>query len=575
MDNAENWKHKYFESLEKLDELEHKTKSWEELENLLRLAMNRVAVAVQGVDPVLDKHLKALRKAVRGGDYPDLESIIENISATVKRVDEQRQLVAAQGNSAPQLLKRLVDQLQFPKQQKKRVKMLRQTIQSLDETQSFDDVLRDLAALINDIFSGEPDDSSNTGLLARWFAKANQTNHSDFNGDEKIADQAGNFVASGQPPELESPAAALPACSALQSKRYQNISWGDNQQQLIANFCLRLLEALHFPEEFYDRVQALREVITEGFAIVETGSLIEKIADLVTATRVRLEKEKHELQDFLLHLTEYLQEIDKQLSGAENRRRASMQNHQTLDDAVQEQVSIIETSVNGASELAQLKTDIQTRLLTIREYFKNHRKLEEQQQKELQQALEQSNQRLQVLEQESRQLRQRLNQEHQQAIHDTLTGLHNRLAYEERMEQEYMRWKRYQQPLVLLLFDIDYFKRINDTYGHKAGDKALKLIAKTLQKNLREADFLARYGGEEFIVLMPQTELGAAIGAADKLREAVLANQFHYQQERVHISISCGATQFGGEDTIDQVFQRADQALYQAKQNGRNRCEAV
>ena len=79
MDNADTWKQKYYESLEKLDRLEHKTKSWEELENLLRLAMNRVAVAAQGVDPVLDKHLRSLRESVRTGDYPDLEDIIDKI----------------------------------------------------------------------------------------------------------------------------------------------------------------------------------------------------------------------------------------------------------------------------------------------------------------------------------------------------------------------------------------------------------------------------------------------------------------------------------------------------------------
>jgi diguanylate cyclase len=350
--------------------------------------------------------------------------------------------------------------------------------------------------------------------------------------------------------------------------------WGDNEHKIIANFCLRLLEALDFPETLHDHVQALRETVAEGFDMVESGSIIQKIAGLITATRVQVEKEKQELQDFLHHLTDHLQDIDRQLSGAEHSRRTNQQSHKLLNDAVQEQVSIIESSVNDASELVQLKSNIQQRLLTIREHFAKHRKLEEQQQQELEKALADSNARLHTLEQESQQLRQRLTQEHQQAIHDTLTGVFNRLAYEERMEQEFARWKRYHQPLVLLILDIDHFKRINDTYGHKAGDKALKLIARTLQNNLRESDFLARFGGEEFVVLMPQTELSAAIGAANKLREAVEANQFHYQQKRVLITISCGATQFKDDDTIDSAFQRADQALYKAKQNGRNRCDA-
>ena len=116
MENADDWKQKYYQSLEKLEQLETKTKSWEELENLLRLAMNRVAVAAQGVDPVLDKHLSALRNAVRSGDYPELEGIIENISATVKRLDEQRQQAGECAASAPRMLVELLNQLQFPKQ---------------------------------------------------------------------------------------------------------------------------------------------------------------------------------------------------------------------------------------------------------------------------------------------------------------------------------------------------------------------------------------------------------------------------------------------------------------------------
>ena len=589
MDNADTWKQKYYESLDKLDRLEHKTKSWEELENLLRLAMNRVAVAAQGVDPVLDKHLRSLRKSVRSGDYPDLEAIIDNISATVKRLDEQRQHNITQASTTPELLLSLLDQLQFPKPLKKRAKALRKSIDSLDEAEPVEAVLKELATLVNEalaIQTSPSHPSSDKGLLSRWFGAQEQHPEDPRSEDHResppISEAHREPDGTAPMPSAESTQATPPdnpqaestASAAAQSKRYQAIQWGDSEQNVIANFCLRLLEALDFPESLSEHVQALRETVTEGFNMIETGSVIQKIADLITATRVQVEREKQELQDFLHHLTEHLQDIDRQLSGAENSRRAHQQSNKLLNDAVQEQVNIIETSVNEASELMQLKSNIQQRLLTIREQFEKHRLLEEQQQQELEKALADSNARLHALEQESQQLRQRLTQEHQQAIHDTLTGVFNRLAYEERMEQEFARWKRYHQPLVLLIFDIDHFKRINDTYGHKAGDKALKLIAKTLQKNLRESDFLARFGGEEFIVLMPHTELNAAIGAANKLREAVEANQFHYQQKRVHITISCGATQFTDDDSIDGAFQRADQALYKAKQNGRNRCES-
>ncbi|MCG6968799.1 MAG: GGDEF domain-containing protein [Gammaproteobacteria bacterium] len=623
MDNADDWKQKYFLSLEKLEQLEHKTRSWEDLENLLRLAMSRVAVAAQGVDPVLDKHLQSLRNSVRSGDYPALEDIIEKISTTVKRLDEQRQHNPSSASTAPQLLLNLLEQLKFPKRYKKRLKALRKSIQALDDSDPVDTVLHDFVGLLNETIHSNAgpatqvgddsrdetrdetrDDSGNEtrgnsgedsddkkGFFGRWFGAqaASSDNQAALRSDQgapflqgsetisgaATTDMAETPLAQSTPPSR--PAPTQPADdstgSAPQSKRYRSIQWGDSEQNIIANFCLRLLEALNFPASLQEHVQTLRDLLTEGFDMVETGSIIQKIADLITATRVQVEKEKRELQDFLHHLTGHLQDIDHQLSGAETSRRAHQQHNLLLNTAVQEQVNYIESTVNEASEMSQLKSSIQQHLLTIRRHFEEHRQLEEQQQQQLEDALARSNARLHALENESQQLRQRLNQEHQQAIHDSLTGVFNRLAYEERIEQEFARWKRYQQPLVMLIFDIDHFKKINDTYGHKAGDKALKLIAKTLQKNLRESDFLARFGGEEFIVLMPQTELEAALGAAEKLRDAVLANQFHYQQKRVHITISCGATQFKEDDNVDTAFQRADQALYNAKQHGRNRCE--
>ena len=123
-----------------------------------------------------------------------------------------------------------------------------------------------------------------------------------------------------------------------------------------------------------------------------------------------------------------------------------------------------------------------------------------------------------------------------------------------------------------MVFDIDHFKSINDNYGHKAGDKALRLIAQTLQKNLRSTDFLARYGGEEFVALMPETELADAMKVANKLREAIAAVKFNYQERDVDITVSCGVAYFQRDDTVESVFQRADKALYQAKDNGRNQC---
>ena len=100
------------------------------------------------------------------------------------------------------------------------------------------------------------------------------------------------------------------------------------------------------------------------------------------------------------------------------------------------------------------------------------------------------------------------------------------MAYNERIETEIARYKRYQSPLTLLIWDVDKFKSVNDTYGHAAGDKVLKVIAKLLSSNIRETDFLARFGGEEFVVLMPETEITAAKDVAEKLRETIENSEF-------------------------------------------------
>jgi len=125
---------------------------------------------------------------------------------------------------------------------------------------------------------------------------------------------------------------------------------------------------------------------------------------------------------------------------------------------------------------------------------------------------------------------------------------------------------------VLVMWDVDHFKRINDRFGHKAGDKVLRTIAHVLADNVRETDFVARYGGEEFIQLMTGSSLEECLPVVEKLRSAIEATGFHFRDERVTITASCGMTVYRDDDTPDQCFERADKAMYRAKHAGRNRC---
>lgn len=157
------------------------------------------------------------------------------------------------------------------------------------------------------------------------------------------------------------------------------------------------------------------------------------------------------------------------------------------------------------------------------------------------------------------------------ATTDVLTQSSNRRHFFECAQQAFDNAREAGTPLAFLLLDIDDFKRINDSYGHLAGDKVLKIVADQLRKRLRARDFIARFGGEEFVLLLPQTSPAAAAQVAEALRAAIEACPFHFKGERVVITTSIGLSTFRSGERGDQVLKRADAALYRAKDQGRNR----
>lgn len=158
---------------------------------------------------------------------------------------------------------------------------------------------------------------------------------------------------------------------------------------------------------------------------------------------------------------------------------------------------------------------------------------------------------------------------------DPLTGVFNRLAYEEQLEQEFHRWKRFGNPLTFLIWDIDHFKQINDRHGHATGDEVLRSIAQQLVSRVRSTDFVARYGGEEFVMLLPGADIRAASSLADQIRCKIAECGFQNAGSNIPVTISCGISSFEPGDTPQSVFSRADRALYQAKQAGRDCCQVL
>jgi diguanylate cyclase (GGDEF)-like protein len=154
---------------------------------------------------------------------------------------------------------------------------------------------------------------------------------------------------------------------------------------------------------------------------------------------------------------------------------------------------------------------------------------------------------------------------------DGLTQISNKRYFLETLEREIARAHRYRRPLSLVMFDLDHFKKINDTYGHLAGDYVLKQLASAVKQKIRREDLFARYGGEEFAIVLPEIDRENALTFAEKIRQLVHAQDFRFESTTIEVTVSMGVSTVDDEmRDMESLIKRADELLYEAKTNGRN-----
>lgn len=159
---------------------------------------------------------------------------------------------------------------------------------------------------------------------------------------------------------------------------------------------------------------------------------------------------------------------------------------------------------------------------------------------------------------------------------DALTGVYNRNFFEEKIKEEFDRHKRYSRPLSLIIFDLDFFKRVNDTYGHQCGDLVLKVVSSKISESIRTTDFITRYGGEEFCCILPETPLEPTVILAKRLRKLIEELEVSHNGMELHVTVSIGVSSLAPAiKTREQLFKEADEALYRAKKSGRNMVVAM
>ena len=340
----------------------------------------------------------------------------------------------------------------------------------------------------------------------------------------------------------------------------------------IESTLLGLLNDLSLPEHHRPQAQILRSRLEKGLNWYELLPILDDLAVLMLAVT---DSGQHEFEAYLKQLNERIEAFQNTLQAASEGHAEGRSAAADLHDQLREHVDGLQSSMQDAVDLPSLKHLLEHRLEGLLGTLNQHRQQRDAREQEVAAHLHGLAERVEQMEQQAQSYRDHLEEQRKKALIDPLTRLPNRAAWAERLAQEVALWQACGTPLLIAMLDLDHFKRINDGYGHLAGDKVLKIIAAQLRKNLRAGDFIARFGGEEFVLLMPGTALAEGTALVEKLRAAIEACPFHFKGEPVTITVSIGLSAFKAGDRSEQVIKRADEALYQAKYKGRNCVEAI
>ena len=338
----------------------------------------------------------------------------------------------------------------------------------------------------------------------------------------------------------------------------------------IEDTLLGLLDDLTLPERHRPQAESMRDRLKNGLNWYELLPILDDFATLMLAIT---DSGQHEFEAYLQRLNERLESFQSNLQAATAGHADNRSAARQMDTQIREQVDGLQSSMQEAADLEDLKHVLENHLEGLLGTMDQHQKQRDEREQEVAARLHSLAERVAHMEQEAQGYREHLEEQRQKALVDPLTGLPNRAAWSERLGHEVTQWQQHGNTLLLAMLDLDHFKRINDNYGHLAGDKVLKIIASVLRKRLRGTDFIARFGGEEFVLLMPSTVPAAGLKMLESLRASIEACPFHFKGEPVTITVSIGMTAFRPGEHSDQVLKRADQALYRAKNAGRNRVE--
>ena len=337
----------------------------------------------------------------------------------------------------------------------------------------------------------------------------------------------------------------------------------------------RLLKQLQAASSEESATLELTAKLARAKSDAALAAVLDQTADFIRAHGATLARERQQAASVLSEVTERLEEMAGYLTDSGHQTRSRFADTLTVNDTVMLHMRELSAEAENATDLRILQATVSARLETVTRQVLDFRSREETRLVEHNGRTESMRTRIAELEREALELHSKLDREKHGARMDTLTRLANRKSFDERFAHEVERRSRTLLPVAMLLWDLDNFKFINDTYGHRAGDRVLQSVATCLMSGLRSEDFVARIGGEEFVVLLTGLGFARALEIADQLRQSVEALRFHFRGTRVKVTVSCGLTDLRASDAPGAAFERADGALYRAKHTGKNLCVAA
>lgn len=560
--DVNKWRDKYLDLIEQYDQLE---KSSESRQDQMRRALVIVTLLAEGQSQNIDKPLSTLKKAIKPLSVGrGLEASVEILQAEVARYEKQWQLQGDEVYEKLQKASKNLLSLPCSADDKHRIKkVIKKSRSQLKQWSGYKEQLNSWAELIANLNIEQSATTAqkqpSEGFFSRLFKRS----------DESIVEESTTNHTSTEQAEAEAallaPEASAPEASPTESLQDFNQS---EIEKDISDMLNRLLTQLVVPSRYLERIEDLKTKLSLALEWPELIPILEQISNLIVEA---LGNGQEEFEQFLQGLDLRLETIQHLINNASQGQVNRSEARIAFEDILEGQVNEIRAEVSKKSGLGDLSNSISEHLGMIVKAMQTFSSAENEREAELTQQLSGMKMKLDEMEKLANGAQHAIEEQRKKAMHDSLTGLPNRESYQQRLEHEVQRLIRYKGKLSLIIADIDFFKSINDSYGHLAGDKVLKIIAKSLQKNLRNSDFIARFGGEEFVILMPETTAEEAKVVAEKLRKKIESSPFNFKKEPVQITISFGLSEFCLNDTADEVFKRADKALYRAKDEGRNK----